>query len=65
VKASASWFSHLKAKPYAVYGPESISMIRWTLRQQALRTKIKHHFGNCVDLKKPEKLHQKLLRLVA
>jgi hypothetical protein len=61
----ASWSSQFKKKPYVIREPESIGMIRESLRQRAIRVIINAHSAPSANLKKKDKLCDDLLRLAA
>jgi hypothetical protein len=61
----ASWSSHFKKRPYVTREPESIGMIRESLRQRAIRVIINAHSAPSANLKKKEELCDDLSRLAA
>lgn len=61
----ASWSPQFKKKPYVIREPESIGMIRESLRQRAIRVIINAHSAPSANLKEKEKLCDDLLRLAA
>jgi len=61
----ASWSSQFKKKPYVIREPESIGMIKESLRQRAIRVIINAHSAPSANLKKKDKLCDDLLRLAA
>ena len=61
----ASWFSEFDKKRYVVREPESIGMIRESLRQRAIRVIINAHSARNADLQKKAKLSNDLIRLAA
>ena len=61
----ASWSSRFKKKPYIVREPESIGMIRESLRQRAIRAIINAHSAPRANLKENDKLCDDLFRLAA
>jgi hypothetical protein len=65
VVAPVSWSSQFKKKPYVIREPESIGMIRESLRQRAIRVIINANSASSANLRKKDKLCDDLLRLAA
>jgi hypothetical protein len=61
----ASWSSRFKKKPYVIREPQSIGMIRESLRQRAIRVMINAHSAPRTNLEKKDKLCDDLSRLAA
>lgn len=61
----AAWSSQFKKKPHVIREPESIGMIRESLRQIAIRVIINAHSAPSANLKKKNRLCDDLSRLAA
>jgi hypothetical protein len=61
----ALWSPQFKKKPYVSREPESIGLIRESLRQRAITTIINANSARRADLKKNDKLCDELFRLAA